>query len=114
MLNVWRAIVSNRKFKKNAQIQGLLYFFAGINALLAALLGGGDKGLLYISGALLLAALAVAVDFRKSNNRNATVLGTMGVHLFLTGFVLLVSFHWAIVILYFLELALCVYMWRRK
>ena len=43
--------MSKRKFKKNARIQGLLYFFAGINALLAALLGGGDKGLLYISGA---------------------------------------------------------------
>ena len=102
------------KSQKNARIQGLFYLFAGLNALIAALLSGGDKGLLYIAGALAFAALAVAMDFRKSNNRNGAVWGTMGAHLFLTGFVLLVSFHWFIVILYFLELALCVYVWRKK
>ena len=102
------------KIQKNARIQGLFYLFAGLNALIAALLSGGDKGLLYIGGALFLAALAVAMDFRKSNNRNGAVWGTMGAHLFLTGFVLLVSFRWFIVILYFLELALCVYIWRKK
>ena len=103
-----------RKIKRNALVQGLLYLFSGINALIAALLCGGDNWLLYIGGALLLAALAVAMDHRESNNRNSTVWGTMGAHLFLTGFVLVVSFHWAIVVLYFLELALCVYVWRRK
>ena len=102
------------KIKKNARIQGLFYLFAGINALIAALLSGGDKGLLYIAGALAFAALAVAMDVRKSNNSNGAVWETMGVHLFLTGFVLLASFHWAIVVLYFLELILCVYIWRKK
>jgi hypothetical protein len=102
------------KSQRHARIQGLFYLFAGLNALIAALLSGGDKGLLYIGGALFLAALAVAMDYRKSNNRNGAVWGTMGAHLFLTGFVLLVSFHWFIVILYFLELALCVYVWRKK
>ena len=102
------------KIKKNARIQGLFYLFAGINSLIAALLSGGDKGLLYIAGALAFAALAVAMDYRKSNNRNGAVWGTMGAHLFLTGFVLLVSFHWFIVILYFLELALCICIWCRK
>ena len=102
------------KTKKNARIQGLFYLFAGLNALIAALLREGDNGLLYIGGALALAALAVAMDFRKSNNSNGAVWGTMGVHLFLTGFVLLVSFLWLIVVLYFLELALCIYFWRKK
>ena len=102
------------KIKKNARIQGLFYLFAGINALITALLSGGEKGLLYIGGALFLTSLAVAMDFRKSNNSNGAVWGTMGVHLFLTGFVLLASFHWAIVVLYFLELILCVYIWRKK
>ena len=102
------------KIKKNARIQGLFYLFAGINALIAALLSGGDKGLLYIGGALFLTSLAVAMDFRKSNNSNGAVWGTMGVHLFLTVFVLLVSFYWTIVILYFLELILCVYICRKK
>ena len=102
------------KIKKNARIQGLFYLFAGINALIAALLSGGDKGLLYIGGALFLTSLAVAMDFRKSNNSNGAVWGTMGVHLFLTVFVLLVSFHWTNVILYFLELILCVYIWRKN
>ena len=102
------------KTKKNARIQGLFYLFAGLNALIAALLRNGDNGLLYIGGALALAALAVAMDFRKSNNSNGAVWGTMGVHLFLTGFVLLASFHWIIVVLYFLELALCIYFWRKK
>ena len=102
------------KIKKNARIQGLFYLLAGINALIAALLSGGDNGLLYIGGALALAALTVAMDIRKSNNSNGAVWGTMGVHLFLTGFVLLASFHWFIVVLYFLELALCVYIWRKK
>ena len=102
------------KIKKNARIQGLFYLFAGINALIAALLSGGEKGLLYIGGALFLASLAVAMDFRKSNNSNGAVWGTMGVHLFLTVFVLLVSCYWTIVILYFLELILCVYIWRKK
>ena len=102
------------KTKKNARIQGLFYLFAGLNALIAALLRDGDNGLLYIGGALAFAALAVAMDIRKSNNSNGAVWGTMGVHLFLTGFVLLVSFHWSIVVLYFLELFLCVYIWRKK
>ena len=102
------------KIKKNARIQGLFYLFAGLNALIAALLSGGDNGLLYIGGALAFAALAVAMDIRKSNNSNGAVWETMGVHLFLTGFVLLASFHWSIVALYFLELGLCVYVWRRK
>ena len=102
------------KSQRNARIQGLFYLFAGFNALIAALLSGGDKGLLYIGGALFLVALAVAMDYRKSNNRNGAVWGTMGAHLFLTGFVLLVSFRWFIVILYFLELALCIYFWRKK
>ena len=102
------------KTKKNARIQGLFYLFAGINSLIAALLSGGDKGLLYIAGALAFAALAVAMDVRKSNNSNGAVWGTMGAHLFLTSFVLLVSFHWSIVVLYFLELFLCVYIWRKK
>ena len=62
--------------------------FAGINALIAALLRGGDQGLLYIGGALALVTLAVAMDFRKSNNGNGAVWGTMGAHLFLTSFVL--------------------------
>ena len=102
------------KIKKNARIQGLFYLFAGLNALIAALLRDGDNGLLYIGGALVFAALAVAMDIRKSNNSNGAVWGTMGVHLFLTGFVLLASFYWAIVVLYFLELILCVYIWRKK
>ena len=102
------------KTKKNARIQGLFYLFAGLNALIAALLRDGDNGLLYIGGALALVALAVAMDFRKSNNSNGAVWGTMGAHLFLTSFVLLVSFHWSIVVLYFLELFLCVYVWRKK
>ena len=114
VLNVWRVTMRECKIKKNARIQGLFYLFAGINALIAALLSGGDNGLLYIGGALAFAALAVAMDIRKSNNSNGAVWGTMGVHLFLTGFVLLASFHWAIVVLYFLELILCVYIWRKK
>ena len=114
VLNVWRLTMQECKIKKNARIQGLFYLFAGINSLIAALLSGGDKGLLYIGGALAFAALAVAMDIRKSNNSNGAVWETMGVHLFLTGFVLLASFHWAIVVLYFLELILCVYIWRKK
>lgn len=106
--------MTERKIKKNAQIQGLFYLFTGFNTLIAAALSGGDNGLLYIGGALLFAALAVAMDFRESNNRNGAVWGTMGVHLFLTGFALLVSFRWFIVVLYLLELALCVYIWRKK
>ena len=63
---------------------------------------------------LLLAAFAVAMDSRKSSNQNGAVWGALLAHLFLTGFVLLVSFHWSIVVLYLLELILCVSIWRKK
>ncbi len=102
------------KIRKNAQVQGMLFGSAGLNALVAAALDYGDKGLLYIGCALLFAALAVAMDLRKSSNSNGAVWGSVAAHLFLTGFVLLVSFHWSIVVLYLLELILCIHIWRKK
>ena len=102
------------KIKRNALVQSLFFGFSGINSFVAGGLDSGDRGLQFISFSLLLAAFAVAMDPRESNNRNSAAWGSLAIHLFLTGFVLLVSFHWGIVVLYFLELALCVYIWRKK
>ena len=71
------------------------------------------KTLTFISF-MLLAAFAVMMDSRISSNQNGAVWGALLAHLFLTGFVLLVSFHWSIVVLYLMELALCIYIWHKK
>ena len=102
------------KIQKNARLQGLFYGFSGMNAFVAGGLGDGDSGLQFISFSLLLAAFAVAMDSRASANQNGAVWGALLAHLFLTGFVLFVSFHWAVVVLYLLELTLCIYIWRKK
>ena len=114
MLNEREYTMAKSKLRKNAQLQGLFYGFSGMNAFVAGGLGDGDRGLQFISFSLLLAAFAVAMDSRKSSNQNGAVWGALLAHLFLTGFVLLVSFHWIIVVLYLLELALCIYVWRIK
>ena len=106
--------MAKRKLQKNARLQGLFYGFSGMNAFVAGGLGDGDKGLQFISFSLLLAAFAVTMDSRESANQNGAVWGALLAHLFLTGFVLLVSFHWSIVILYLLELAICIYIWHKK
>ena len=106
--------MAKRKLQKNARLQGLFYGFSGMNAFVAGGLGDGDKGLQFISFSLLLAAFAVMMDSRISSNQNGAVWGALLVHLFLTGFALLVSFHWSIVILYLLQLILCVSIWRKK
>ena len=106
--------MAKRKLQKNAQLQGLFYGFSGMNAFVAGGLGDGDRGLQFISFSLLLAAFAVAMDSRASANQNGAVWGALLAHLFLTGFVLFVSFHWAVVVLYLLELALCIYIWRKE
>ena len=106
--------MAKRKLQKNARLQGLFYGFSGMNAFVAGGLGEGDRGLQFISFSLLLAAFAVAMDSRASANQNSAVWGALLAHLFLTGFVLFVFFHWAIVVLYLLELILCVSIWRKK
>ena len=106
--------MAKRKLQKNARLQGLFYGFSGMNAFMAGGLGDGDKGLQFISFSLLLAAFAVTMDSRESANQNGAVWGALLAHMFLTGFVLFVSFHWAVVVLYLLELTLCIYIWRKK
>ena len=106
--------MAKRKLQKNARLQGLFYGFSGMNAFMTGGLGDGDKGLQFISFSLLLAAFAVTMDSRESANQNGAVWGALLAHMFLTGFVLFVSFHWAIVVLYLLELILCVSIWRKK
>ena len=102
------------KIQKNALLQGLFFGFSGMNAFVAGGLDNKDRWLQIISFSLLVAAFAIAMDPRESNNRNGAVWSSLFAHLFLTGFVLLVSFHWSIVVLYLLELALCIYIWRKK
>lgn len=106
--------MAKSKLRKNAQLQGLFYGFSGLNAFVAGGLGDEDRGLQFISFSLLLAAFAVTMDSRASANQNGAVWGALLAHLFLTGFVLFVSFHWSIVVLYLLELALCLCIWRKK
>ena len=106
--------MAKRKLQKNARLQGLFYGFSGMNAFVAGGLGNGDRGLQFISFSMLFTAFAVAMDSRASSNQNGAVWGALFAHLFLTGFVLFLSFHWAIVLLYLLELALCIFIWRKK
>ena len=103
-----------RKIHKNARLQGMFFGFSGMNAFVAGGIGDSDEGLRYIAWVLLFTAFAVAMDSRKSNNSDGAVFGSLFVHLFLTGFVLFISFHWSIVVLYLLELAHCIHIWRKK
>ena len=114
MLNERKYTMAKSKLQKNARLQGLFYGFSGMNAFVAGGLGDGDKGLQFISFSLLLAAFAVMMDSRISSNQNGAVWSALFAHLFLTGFALFISFHWAIVVLYLLELALCIYIWHKK
>ena len=71
-----------------------------------AVLGGVVLAL--ISGAV------IATDPKERHHTNLLVWNALVLHLLMTGFAMWVSFHWIIVVLYFLELALCVYVWRKK
>lgn len=102
------------EYKRNTRLLGLFWSFSGINVLVTGALAGGVGPLIGLGTILLAAAFMIVFDRRESNKDSVAVWCAGFAHLFLTGFVSLVSFHWIIVVLYFLELALCVYIWRKK
>ena len=105
------------KIKRNALVQSLFSGFCCINLVVGALFKHGmDRGLAVLGGIglALISSVVIATDPKARHHTNTEVWYALALHLLMTGFVLLVSFHWSIVVLYFLELALCVYIWRKK
>ena len=104
------------KRKRNALVIGLFSGSIFLNLLVLMLLIG-------MSGRVVLICLlmmpvvtgVVAMDRREKNTTDGAVCCALALHLIETGWILTkLYFHWAIVVLYFLELGLCVYVWRRK
>ena len=106
------------KIQKNALVQGLLAGFCIINMVAAGLIEYGTERVLAELGGLVLALftmVSIAADRRAQNNTKMAVWCTLAIHSIWTVIILTVLvFHWAIVILYFLELALCIYIWHKK
>ena len=106
-----------RKIKRNALVQSLFSGFCFINLVLGALFEHGMDRAPAVLGGVVLALISgavIATDPKARHHTNVAVWYALVLHLLITGFVMWVSFHWAIVVLYFLELGLCVYIWRRK
>ena len=62
----------------------------------------------------LISVLVTAADPKARHHTDSRVCFDLMLYLFATGITLWISFHWIIVVLYFLELALCIYFWRKK
>ena len=106
-----------RKIKRNALVQSLFSGFCFINLVLGALFEHGmDRAPAALGGIglALISSVVIATDPKERHHTNMLVWYALVLHLLITGFVMWVSFHWIIVVLYFLELALCAYIWRKK
>ena len=105
------------KIKRNALVQSLFSGFCFINLVVGALFEHGMDRAPAVLGGVVLALISgavIATDPKERHHTNMLVWYALGLHLLMTGFAMWVSFHWFIVALYFLELALCVYVWRKK
>ena len=101
------------EYKRNTWLLGLFWGFSGVNSLAAGALEGGGPAI-GLGATLLLTALIVMWDNRENHKTRGDVWGAAIAHFLLTGFAMAMFFHWFIVILYFLELALCLCIWRKK
>ena len=105
------------KIKRNALVQSLFGGFCCINLVVGALLEHGMDRTPAVLGGVVLALFSgavIATDPKAQHHTNMLVWYALVLHLLITGFVMWVSFRWSIVVLYFLELFLCVYIWRKK
>ena len=105
------------KIKRNALVQSLFGGFSCINLVVGARLEHGMDGTPAVLGGVVLALISgavIATDPKERHHTNLLVWYALVLHLLMTGFAMWVSFHWIIVVLYFLELFLCVYIWRKK
>ncbi len=104
------------KIKRNALIQGLFYGFCVLNLAVAWFLTHGvDRVLLLTLVSGLALVVAKAVDLEPRRNTDGAAVCALAAHLLETaGLLIYTFFHWSIVVLYFLELALCIYIWRIK
>ena len=105
------------KIKRNALVRSLFSGFCFLNMAVVSLLEDGMASNPVLFGSIVLAlvsSLVIATDPQARHHTNLLVWYALVLHLLMTGFAMWVSFHWIIVVLYFLELALCIYFWRKK
>lgn len=105
------------KIKRNVLVQSLFEGFSCINLVVGALLEHGMGRTPAVLGGVVLTLISgavIATDPKERHHTNLLVWYDLVLHLLMTGFAMWVSFHWIIVVLYFLELALCIYFWRKK
>ncbi len=104
------------KIKRNALVNGLILGSLCLNMLVLMLLTGMiGRELVIVLVLTAVVPTVVAMDRREKNTTDGTVCCYFALHLLETAYILTkLYFHWAIVVLYFLELALCVYIWRKK
>ena len=105
------------KIKRNALVQSLFGGFCFINFAVVSLIMDGMEENPVPLGAIALALISVlvtAADPKARHHTDSRVCFDLMLHLFATGITLWISFHWIIVVLNFLELALCIYFWRKK
>ena len=101
------------EYRRNTWLLGMFWGFSGVNSIIAGATAGGGASI-GLGATLLVTALIVMWDNRENHKSKGDVWCAAIAHALLTGFVLSLNFCWAIVVLYFLELGLCVYIWRKK
>ena len=104
------------KIKRNALIQGLFYGFCVLNLAVAWFLTHGvDRVLLLTLVSSLALVVVKAADLEPRRNTDSAAVCALAAHLLETaGLLIYAFFHWSIVVLYLLELILCVSIWRKK
>ena len=104
------------KIKRNALVNGLFSGSIFLNLLVLMLLIGMSGRVVLIALLMtLVVPMLTAMDRREKNTTDGAVCCALALHLIETAWILTkLYFHWSIVVLYFLELGLCVYVWRRK
>ena len=104
------------KIKRNALVNGLYSGFIFLNLLVLMLLIDMSGRVVLITLLMtLVVPVVTAMDRREKNTTDGAVCCALALHLIETAWILTkLYFHWSIVVLYFLELALCIYIWRIK
>ena len=110
--------MTKKEIKRNTILIGLFYIFSSVNMLIAWMFFEASGTWLWLSLVLLVASAVVVLDKRESNKGNFWVWNSAFCHLMVTVygmvFDMVQGFESVWTVIYLLELAICICVWRAK
>ena len=106
--------MTKKEIKRNTILIGLFYIFSSVNMLIAWMFFEASGTWLWLSLVLLVVSAVIVLDKRESNKGNFWVWNNAFCHLMVTVYGMVQGFGSIWVVIYLLELALCIYIWHKK